>query len=185
MRWSTSSVYVLRFEELTAFVILVMVASAQYTPVTEQCDTETRLLNNNTALQDLAPILQCNINFDISNSCTVDYDSVSTNFSNACTDSGGQFYTTDMVLNCNVNLGGQNYNGKSYFMNTPSCIGISCTGSEIEKEFESNLYPKLEDYYAARGAQCEISKGFIRSKIPILEVILVATAIISGLSLLA
>ena len=154
-----SSVYIIRFEALTAFVILAIVASAQYTDVTEQCDTETGMLNNNTALQELAPVLQCNINFDISNNCTVDYAGSSTNYSNACREAGEQFYSEDIVLDCKVDLGRQNYTGKLYFMNTPSCIGSSCKGREKEMEFETNLYPKLEDYYAALGVQCEISSS--------------------------
>lgn len=169
---------------LAAFVLFAIVVSAQDTVVSEQCDTETRMLNNNTALQDLAPILKCSINFDVSNNCTVDYDIVSANYSSACGEAGGQFYTTDIVLDCNVNLGGQNYNGKSYYMNTPSCIGISCTGSEIEREFEANLYPKLQDYYADRGVQCKISNGHILPRIPQFAVICLAATTTYALSFL-
>ena len=150
---------------ITGVVVVVMVVSAQDADnnnsnnnvVSESCDQQTRLLNNNTALEETAPSLQCSINFDVSNTCTVDYAPVSTNYSNACNEAGGQFYTKDLLLDCTVDLGGQTYQGKSYYLNTPSCIGISCTGSEIERELEMNLYPKLEDYYAARGVQCEIS----------------------------
>jgi hypothetical protein len=143
------------------FLFYTLVASTTAQIVSDQCDSETRILNNNTALlQTSVPILPCNIDFDVSDTCTVDYDSVSTNYSNACINAGGQFYTTDVTLDCNVNLGGQTYNGKSYYLNTPSCIGISCTGSEIDKEFEANLYPKLEESYASRGVQCEISNSY-------------------------
>jgi hypothetical protein len=152
-----SSVYLFRFGTLTAFVILAIVASAQDVVVSEQCDTETNVLNNNTALQDVGPVLQCNINFDVSNNCTVDYAGTSTNYSNACREAGGQLYSEDILLDCNIDLGRQNYTGKLYYMNTPSCIGISCKGREIEMEFKNNLYPKLDEYYDALGAQCKIS----------------------------
>lgn len=169
---------------IAASVVLFAVASAQQdTVVSEQCDIETRTLNNITALQDLAPLLQCNINFEVANNCTVDYDSVSTNYSNACKEAGGKIYTTDTLLDCNVTLGGKNYNGKSYYMNKPACIGISCTDSEIEMEFEANLYPKLKDYYAARGLQCEISKGTSLPIIPQLTTIVLTAAITFALSL--
>ena len=167
----------------TLVALAATVESAQDAVVSDQCDTETRRLNNITALQETAPVLPCNINFDVSDSCTVDYDSVSTNYSNACMDAGGQFYTTDILLNCNVNLGGQDYKGKSYYMNTPSCIGMSCTGSEIEMELEANLYPKLEDSYAARGVQCVISNSDTINVIPQYTFMLVA-AMTVGFSLL-
>ena len=68
-------------------------------------------------------------------------------------------------------------------MNTPSCIGMSCTGSEIEMELEANLYPKLEDSYAARGVQCVISNSYTINVIPQYTFMLVA-AITVGFSLL-
>lgn len=158
-----SSVCVLRFGTVSALVILAIVVSAQDVVVSEQCATETRTLNNNTELQDLAPLLQCNINFDVSNNCTLDLAGVSTtgNYSIACRDAGGQFYSEDVLLDCNVDLGRQNYTGKVYFMNTPFCTGSSCTGREREREFETNLYPKLKDYYEALGVQCEITSGSV------------------------
>jgi hypothetical protein len=156
MRRSTIQTPLVGMVTIAAFVLLAIGASAtQHDALLgEQCDIETRILNNNTALQDLAPILQCNINFEVTNSCTVDYDSVSTNYSNACKDAGGKIYTSDMFLDCNVTLGEQLYNGKSYYMNKPSCVGMSCTGREIEMQFDANLYPKLEEYYAAR--ECNV-----------------------------
>ena len=166
------------------FVVLTAVHSAQAAVVSEQCDGETRILNNNTALQDSAPILQCNIDFDVATNCTVDYNSVSKNYSNACAEAGGQFYTTDIFLDCSVNLGGQNYKGTSDYRNTPLCLGIRCTGSEIEMEFEANLYPNLKSYYAARGVQCEVSRSY---NIPIptilqnMLLLLVVAAITFGL----
>ena len=171
---------------LILLVLLAAVESAQDIYVSNQCDTETRILNNNIALQDAAPILQCNIDFAVSNNCTFDYDSLSKNYSNACMIAGGQFYTTNIMLDCNVNLGGQNYNGKSYYMNTPVCIGISCTGREIETNFESNIYPNLEKYYATQGVQCEISNSYAISILHHQYTLtwLVATTLTVALSLL-
>ena len=189
-----SNTIILRFGMTTIAIlaVLAVVASAQDTAVvvSEQCETETRRLRNNTALQDLAPVLQCNINFDISNNCTVDYESVSTNYSNVCKEVNGQFYTTDIVLDCNVSLMGNDYNGISYYRNVPSCIGVSCTSSEVEIEFETNLFRKLEDDYAALGAQCvatngEISNGtMIQPTIPQYTTLFLAATVIFGLSLL-
>jgi hypothetical protein len=75
-------------------LLLILSGAVQQEELTgnyQQCLDETLALENNTILAASTPQLDCNIP-DGSNSCTVDYSSISADYEQACLDLNGQFY---------------------------------------------------------------------------------------------
>lgn len=124
----------------------------------QQCLDENLALENNTILVASSPQRNCNIP-DGSDSCAVDFSSISADFEQACLDLGGQFHVQDLVLDCTVSnpFDGNTEHADVFFYNIPSCHGRSCDATDIKLSFDSLVFPFVEAQVAAAGFDCQVS----------------------------
>lgn len=139
-------------------VTLLPLFPTAFAALSDQCKAEGEALQNNTALAAVAPNANCDISQG-QDSCTLDVSTLSGEFESVCLEQGGQFYEQDLVWDCSVSVNGETFNADFYFLNYPSCVGASCSITEIEEEFEQVAYPLLEFELAAQGFNCDVSAG--------------------------
>lgn len=135
---------------------VILFADAQNSSLSALCTSQNEVLNANTALLAAAPTRECKIDQG-KDSCTVNFESVSDNFKNACFDAGGIFYVVDLLWDCTTNIDGVSYNADFTYLNFPSCQGLNCTAGELEEAFETSVYALAEQDLLAQGFRCDVS----------------------------
>ncbi len=125
--------------------------------LSDLCTSQNEALATNEALLSTAPFLRCEINLDVEDSCTVDFEAVSDNFKDTCFEVGGKVYLVDLSADCTTNLFGTTYNADFLYLNFPSCVGIDCTADELDSAYMSVLHPLFEQELAAGGFVCDVA----------------------------
>jgi hypothetical protein len=147
----------------TSFVLLLLVtcvslADAQNsTSLSALCTSQNEALNANTAVTSNVVELECHIDTNKEDSCTVDFDSVSGNYKDACFEEGGKIYVIDLLWDCTVELFGTTYNADYTYLNYVSCVGINCTKDELDTVFSKEIHPAFEQELAVQGFTCDVS----------------------------
>jgi hypothetical protein len=119
--------------------------------------TETEALASNQAITTKVPSVECTVNLDVGNTCTADFEPVSTDFQDACLNGGGRFYTTDVTYDCTTFAFGATYDADYTYLSFPACVGMSCTDDELKTYFSNNVHPYMEESFASKGLTCEVS----------------------------
>jgi hypothetical protein len=122
----------------------------------ERCRDETLALSEKVNFTIITPDSSyCSVNFGQGNkACTLDmqnaisYDAPNFTLLDICIQAGGKLYEQDSVWECNNNRYNGNRRvsrGKSYILNMPACIGISCNATDIKARYENRLFPRIEE----------------------------------------
>ena len=139
------------------FVSLISFTNAQNSSLSALCFSQNEVLAANSALASAAPSRECYIELDKEDTCTVDFESTSGAFNDACFDAGGKIYVVDLLADCTVDLYGITYNADYTFLNFPSCIGINCTADELNTAYAEFVHPLFEQQLAGSGFTCDIT----------------------------
>jgi hypothetical protein len=147
----------LGYSNVRAIVIAILISFFVFdtTAISDQCESEILALSSNTALTDAAPFVECTLYVDISDECTADFAQESDTYRDLCLDAGGQFFTSDVVLDCFTIVSGVTYDADYNFLNFPVCVGASCSEAEITAEFERISIPAFERKLALKGIYCQ------------------------------
>lgn len=154
--------------------MLITVSTSDMSKV-EQCrlDTEALVQGTNETMSDVIPEETCHINFDVGNSCVVDYAYHRDTAQKFCSDVGAQYHEQDIVLECVIFLD-KNRNGKFSYLNFPSCVAKSCNITEIGNEIDNMRAQAMSSELSSQGINCKVSVSSSRP-------INVMTALLVGL----
>ena len=136
---------------------LMSATSPQRSTLSDLCTSQNEALATNEAILATTPSLLCHINLDVEDSCTVDFETVSDDFQDACFDAGGKVYLVDLSADCTLNLYGTTYNADYLYLNYPSCVGIDCTADELDSAYMSVVLPSFEQQFAETGFVCDFT----------------------------
>jgi hypothetical protein len=134
-------------------------ANAQNSGLSAVCTSQNEALAANAAVLAAIPKLLCEINLDVADSCTVDFETVSDNFKDTCFNEGGKIYQVDLFADCTIDPYsiGITYNADYLYLNYPSCVGINCTAEELDVAWMNVLHPTFEQQLADQGFVCDVS----------------------------
>ena len=122
--------------------------------VSDQCETETLALYDNSAIDSAYG--GCIVNYEVEDSCTFDFSSTSAELESDCNAVGGDFYEEDVSLACSIYVSGTRYDVEYFFLNYPACFASICTEAEAMDYYDTVLFPNFESQLATQGFICNV-----------------------------
>ena len=105
----------------------------------------------------LPPPLTCSTG-DSSLSCTYDFSTAGDDFDQVCTAAGGQAVDYSFAITCEVTAAdGESADVQYLFVNSPNCIGQSCSDDEDQlNEYASDIASTLDSLDSI--SNCEVTE---------------------------
>jgi hypothetical protein len=136
--------------------------------LSEQCDSETKLLKNNTAILSAVPMGNCDVCTleERTSSCTAEFSLISgsANFEQVCVANGGQVYLKTVSLHCKITAQDNDSIKYRCYHSFPNCLGVGCSVADIKELAASGEYGDFEQHFESTNFDCE-SSGVVRSMV--------------------